>query len=88
MSWNEEKILFTRTYIKIMDVNRVIKIDTLFFTPQYKNIINETDKIKYLDLFLIINYHSYFEGKMQENLEGSFESLFMEWFFFKTTIEL
>ena len=25
---------------KIMDVNRVIKIDTLFFTPQYKNIIN------------------------------------------------
>ena len=51
MSWNEEEILFTRTYIKIMDVNRVIKIDTLFFTPQYKNIINETDKIKDLDIF-------------------------------------
>ena len=48
-----------------MDVNRVIKFDTLFLTPQYKNIINETDKIKYLDLFLIINYRSYFEGKMK-----------------------
>ena len=34
-----------------MDVNRVIKIDTLFFTPQYENIINETDKIKDLDIF-------------------------------------
>ena len=34
-----------------MDVNRVIKFDTLFLTPQYKNIINETDKIKDLDIF-------------------------------------
>ena len=49
MEWG--KILFTQTYIKIMDVNRVIKIDTLFFTPQYENIINETDKIKDLDIF-------------------------------------
>ena len=45
------KISFTQTCIKIKDVNRVIKIDTLFFTPQYENIINETDKIKDLDIF-------------------------------------
>ena len=65
MQWNDERSYLFWTCIKIMDVNRVIKIDTLFFTPQYKNIINETDKIKYLDLFLIINYHSYFDGKMK-----------------------
>ena len=33
-----------------MDGNRVVKIDILFFTPQYENIINETDKIKDLDI--------------------------------------
>ena len=62
-----KRFYLLRTCIKIMDVNRVIKIDTLFFTPQYKTIINETDKIKYLDLFLIINYHSYFESKLIVN---------------------
>ena len=46
-----KRFYLLRTCIKIMDVNRVIKIDTLFFTPQYENIINETDKVKDLDIF-------------------------------------
>ena len=50
MQWNEVKFNLLRL-MPNKDVNRVIKIDTLFFTPQYKNIINETDKIKDLDIF-------------------------------------
>ena len=50
MQWNEIKFNLLRLAPN-KDVNRVIKIDTLFFTPQYENIINETDKVKDLDIF-------------------------------------
>ena len=50
MQWNEVKFNLLRLAPN-KDVNRVIKIDTLFFTPQYENIINETDKVKDLDIF-------------------------------------
>ena len=50
MQWNEIKFNLLRL-VPNKDVNRVIKIDTLFFTPQYENIINETDKVKDLDIF-------------------------------------
>ena len=51
MQWNEIKFNLLRL-VPNKDVNRVIKIDTLFFTPQYENIINETDKVKDLDIFI------------------------------------
>ena len=50
MQWNEVKFNLLRLAPN-KDVNRVIKIDTFFFTPQYENIINETDKVKDLDIF-------------------------------------
>ena len=50
MQWDEVKFYLLRL-VPNKDVNRVIKIDTLFFTPQYENIINETDKVKDLDIF-------------------------------------
>ena len=39
MEWG--KILFTQTCAKIMDVDRVIKNNTLFFTPKHENILSE-----------------------------------------------
>ena len=33
------------------EVNRVIKNNTLLFTPEYENVISETDKVKDLGIF-------------------------------------
>ena len=42
MQWNEVKFNLLRL-VPNKDVNRVIKNNTLFFTPEYENIIRETD---------------------------------------------
>ena len=61
MQWNEVKFNLLR-----LAPNRVIKNNALFFTPEYENIISKTNRIKVLGIFLIINYHSNFKGKMQD----------------------
>ena len=37
-----------------MDVDRVIKNNTLFFTPKHENILSETGRVKALGIFFII----------------------------------
>ena len=54
MLWNEVKFYLTQTCAKIMDVDRVIKNNTLFFTPKHENILSETGRVKALGIFFII----------------------------------
>ena len=64
MQWNEVKFNLLRL-VPNMGVNSVIKNNTLFFTSEYENIISETDRVKVLGIFFIINYHLNFKGKIQ-----------------------
>ena len=50
MQWNEVKFNLLRLAPN-KDVNRVIKNNTLFFTPEYENVISETDRVKVLGIF-------------------------------------
>ena len=50
MQWNEVKFNLLRLAPN-KEVNRVIKNNTLLFTPEYENVISETDKVKDLGIF-------------------------------------
>ena len=50
MQWNEVKFNLLRLAPN-KKVNRVIKNNTLLFTPEYENVISETDRVKDLGIF-------------------------------------